>query len=271
MKFIMFSKMLQGFNISELADAIIDLGLSGVDLTVRSGGHIDPERVRRDLPEAISVIRGKGLDVPMLTTAITSASDPTAGEIFETAAAQGVKYIKLGYWLHKSFGSVGKSIEEMQRDLDGLEELASKVGTKLGLHTHSGNYLTADPGIIWCLLRDRDPSVMGAYLDAGHMFTEGGYGVWRMGLDLLSDRLFMVAIKDLMWVEQPEAGSKGRYPKVVPMGSGFVDWRAFFKHLDDLKFTGPISIHSEYDGMSSPEIVKQTAKDLEFLRGFITI
>jgi sugar phosphate isomerase/epimerase len=121
--------------------------------------------------------------------------------------------------------------------------------------------------MIWSLIKDRNPAVMGAYLDAGHMFTEGRYGVWRIGLDLLSDRLFMVAVKDMTW-GLPESGQSTprQHPQVVPVGQGDVRWADFFRHLRIAGFYGPISIHSEYSSMDAAEIVKQTAQDLQYFR-----
>ena len=38
---------------AELAKAAADLGFDGVDITVRKGGHILPERVKQTLPELV--------------------------------------------------------------------------------------------------------------------------------------------------------------------------------------------------------------------------
>ena len=78
---VMFSKMLGEFPVAEAARRIKGLGFEGVDLTVRPGGHVLPERVGKDLPEAVRAIRGEGLSVPMITTAITRAGDPHAEAI----------------------------------------------------------------------------------------------------------------------------------------------------------------------------------------------
>jgi hypothetical protein len=51
-----------------LARSAKRLGFDGLDLTVRPGGHVLPERAADELPEAVATIRGEGLDVPMITT-----------------------------------------------------------------------------------------------------------------------------------------------------------------------------------------------------------
>src|SRR5262245_65161866 len=68
----LFSKHLPGLKPRELARAIKGVGFAGVDLTVRAGGHIAPERAATELPPAVEAIRGEGLQVPHITTDLAS-------------------------------------------------------------------------------------------------------------------------------------------------------------------------------------------------------
>ena len=71
-----------------------------IDLTVRAKGHVLPERVTEDLPRAVEALRKAGLEVPMITTDITSAAD--AGPTLKTASRLGIPYFKPGYWRYNS-------------------------------------------------------------------------------------------------------------------------------------------------------------------------
>jgi sugar phosphate isomerase/epimerase len=54
----------------------------------------------------------------------------------------------------------------------------------------------------------------------------------------------MLAIKDFYW----EKGANGRWRVVdCPVGDGMVDWKAFGAELRRAKFSGPMSLHVEYD------------------------
>src|SRR3981189_240043 len=64
----LFSKPLPDMDWRRLAQAAKTVGFDGIDLTVRRGGHVRPERAAEDLPKAVEVIRREGLDVPMITT-----------------------------------------------------------------------------------------------------------------------------------------------------------------------------------------------------------
>jgi L-ribulose-5-phosphate 3-epimerase len=96
--FCFFSKHVAEMGYDELGRALKGAGFDGVDLTVRKGGHVLPERVREDLPRAVEVIQSHGLRVPMITTELTSPSDPNARPILETAARLKIPFFKLGYW-----------------------------------------------------------------------------------------------------------------------------------------------------------------------------
>jgi hypothetical protein len=55
----LFSKHLPKLNYAELASTVKQIGFEGVDLTVRPGGHVLPERAAEDLPRAVEAIRAE--------------------------------------------------------------------------------------------------------------------------------------------------------------------------------------------------------------------
>src|SRR5579884_2026757 len=81
LKIAIFSKHLQFIEGDELAAAAASIGFDGIDITVRKGGHIAPERVRQDLPPLVATIRKHGLEVPMITADIVDAETPHAEDI----------------------------------------------------------------------------------------------------------------------------------------------------------------------------------------------
>src|SRR5215475_11258248 len=58
----------------EVAEAAIEMGYDGVDITVRPyPGHVDPTKVATDLPPFVNTIRKHGLQVVTMTCPITDA------------------------------------------------------------------------------------------------------------------------------------------------------------------------------------------------------
>jgi sugar phosphate isomerase/epimerase len=272
MKLMMFVKHLQSLPIEESAAAMKELGFEGMDLTVRPSGVVRPANVRDELPRVVRVIESHGLKVPLLTTDVLRA-DEDAKAIFETAASLGIREIKLGYHKYADFGTFRQTLDQMRRDLDTIEPLANRSKIRANLHIHSGDHMTAQAPIVWHLIRDRDPSAIGAYADPGHMFTEGGRDGWRQGLDLLGDRIALVAVKDVAWKAVP--GSESNKPRwevrVVPLSRGIVQWPDVFARLRDLKFDGWISIHSEYKELDARQVIEQTRQDLSYLRPILNM
>jgi sugar phosphate isomerase/epimerase len=272
-QFIMFTKMLGEYPVPKVAEIVAGLGFSGVDLTVRPGGHVLPENVERDLPSAVKAFQEAGLSVPMITTSITNAAEPHAEAVFATAAECGIKKLKLGYWTYTTFGALRTLIEEMRKQLTGLAALGSKYGVLPAVHTHSGDYLSANPATLYDVLRSFDPQEMGAYIDPGHMAAEGGISCWRQGIDLLQEYISMVAVKSFGWFKSVDenTGEASWHAKLVPLKDGIVPWREVFQLLKRIGFDGPVSVHSEYKGshswrdLSTEELIEQTRQDLAYL------
>ncbi|MEM1558459.1 MAG: sugar phosphate isomerase/epimerase family protein [Candidatus Bathyarchaeia archaeon] len=265
MEIIVFAKMFQKLPLPEFASIMSEIGFEGVDLTVRPGGYIAPSEVEERLPEAVDLLKSKGLSVPMITTSIVDAREPYAEETFKVASECGIKYLKLGYWLYEGFGKLKAQVEAVRRSLREIEKLSRKYNVTAAIHTHSGMFLTAEPAVVLEILRDFNPDYVGAYIDPGHMVVEGGLAGWLMGMDMLSERIRMVAVKDFAWIKR--GGSWNAV--VVPLGEGLVPWRGVFEILKLIGFKGPVSIHCEYEEMPLREIIEQARRDLNYVKNIL--
>src|SRR5262245_1128768 len=124
-----FSKHLPDMNWTRLAQTVKKLGFGGIDLTVRPGGHVPPERAAEDLPKAVAAIRAEGLSVPMITTALTSAGDPAAKPILSTAGHLSIPFFKPGYYKY-SFADVRGELQKAMNDFRSLTELSKQSGVQ---------------------------------------------------------------------------------------------------------------------------------------------
>jgi L-ribulose-5-phosphate 3-epimerase len=264
--FCFFSKHLPMIEGAALADAVKGIGFDGIDLTVRPGGHVAPERVRADLPRALDAIRGRGVDVPMVTTALLSADEPTAAAILETAGKHGVRYFKPGYYRY-ALSDVRAEVAAVGRSLAGLARLGETCGVELGFHNHEGNVGAS----LWDIAPEIDKlpaKWAGYYFDARHAVVEGGGIGWKAAARLTASRLKMIAVKDVFW----EKGDRGWRLHDCPLGEGMVDWTWYSKALADAAFHGPVSFHFEYeiDGATPDSkrdrTLEAAARDLAFMR-----
>lgn len=240
--FVFFSKPLPELAWSDLGRAVHEAGFEGVDLTVRPKGHVLPERATQDLPRAIEALKSHGLSVPMITTELTSATDPTAKPLLQTAARHGVHYFKTGYWRYTSSPDVRKQIAATSDALAGLAAMARDCGIQLGFHNHAA-YIGAALWDIAPAIDRLDPQWAGYYFDPRHAVAEGGGGAWKAATHLVLPRLKMIALKDCFWHKT----AKGWELENCPLGEGMVDWAWMGSAVRTAKFSGPISIHLEYD------------------------
>lgn len=261
----LFSKPLPEMDWRRLARSAKQAGFDGLDLTVRKGGHVLPERAAEDLPRAVEAARDEGVTVPMITTGLTSADDPTARPILATASRLGVRYFKAGYYLYDS-PDVRAEVARAGREFRRLVDLAAECGIEAGFHNHE-EYVGAAVWDAASFIEPLDPRWAGYYFDPRHAVAEGGGGAWKTALRLVLPRLKMVAIKDFSWVKT----SGGWKDLNCPLGEGMVDWAHVFATLCHAGFNGPISLHIEYDvpgettAAREAQVLAAARRDLDFL------
>lgn len=262
----LFSKHLPTMDWARMAQAVKKLGFGGVDLTVRPGGHVLPERAAEDLPKAVAAIRAEGLSVPMITTGLTSAGDPAAKPILSTAGKLSIPFFKPGYYRY-AFVDVRAELQKAMSDFRALTELSKQSGVQCGYHNHE-NYIGAQLWDVAQTIDQLDPKWVGYYFDIRHAVAEGGGAGWKMALNLVAPRIKMIAVKDSYW----EKTSRGWRQVNCPLGEGMVDWKAYFKTLRQANFHGPVSLHLEYEIPGATKAAQEEStlaaaqRDFEFLK-----
>ncbi|HID23285.1 MAG TPA: sugar phosphate isomerase/epimerase [Planctomycetaceae bacterium] len=270
---VAFTKSFQDWPIPEVCRKFRALGLDGLDLTVRPRGHIEPKDAPKRLPKAVAAANDAGVCIPMLTTAITDPDDD-AKRLLETAAQLGIRYVKLGYYRYRTFGTLRRQLADVGRRLAAVIKLAKPFGVRPCVHIHAGAYLPSHGTLLYDMIRDFDPSEVGAYVDTLHMVLEGGRAGWRQGLDLLAPWITLCAVKNFRWKKQQrdKYGQQRWTTEVVPVADGISPIPEFVAALKTLGFQGIYSLHSEYKGrhsfqdLTTQQCLDQTAADLTFFR-----
>jgi len=273
MKIAAFVKSFQDWTIPVICHRFKEIGLDGLDLTVRAKGIIEPADVVEQLPLAAKAALEAGVEITLLTTDVTEVNAQSEA-LFATASKLGIAQVKLGYYRYKPFGTLRAQLDDAKRQLADLVKLGRKHGVLPCIHTHSGTYLSSHGTLLYELIRDFSPGEVGAYADMLHMCLEGGLEGWRQGLDLLAPWLSMVSVKNFAYV----AGDRDKYgqiqwkTQVVPVADGISPIPAFVATLKLAGYKGDFSMHSEYKGkhsfqdLDTEACLKQTAEDLKFFR-----
>ncbi|MBM3493225.1 MAG: sugar phosphate isomerase/epimerase [Armatimonadetes bacterium] len=263
MEYIYFTKTLKALDVAGMVEALKRMGADGADLCVRDGYAVNPANARAELPKAVEQFKRAGLSVPMISapTGLHSPDDPASEALFAACHDAGVPYLKPGYWSFRP-GDYDVQLTAARKELDGWARLAKRYGVKCCIHTHSGSYLTVNTGAARLVVDGSDPVAIGLYLDPGHLALNGE--PLTMALAMAGPRLTVLAIKDLMWERVEGRGVR----KVVckPLGEGFVNWRELMLGLRARSFAGPLTFHSEYDGLTDEAMLEQARNDIAYLR-----
>ena len=269
MKFIMFTKHLEGLDVPEIAKALKSVGVEGADLCVRPGYPVDPSNAPKELPAASRLFADEGLSIPLITTPgdfVTPDMD-YAEDLYGACAEAGVKHVKLGYWHWTSDQDYWEEVEKVRGYLEGFQELSQKTGVQTVVHNHSGLSMGLNSSSVMNLVKGFDAKAVGVFADPGHLSICGE--PIDLALNIVKDYLSVLAFKDLIREAVQQNGKRTWRTKVVRLGHGFGDWKTLLAAMARVGFNGPISFHSEYSGEPVDTVIDLARADVRFLRGLM--
>jgi sugar phosphate isomerase/epimerase len=237
-----------------------DLGFDGCDLAVVPGSHIPPEQAGSDLMRGIEAISGVGLEVPIISTSVTSGNDPNGRQILGIAGFMGIPLMRPGYWKYGNAADLEARLVEVQREIFGLASVARAYNVALAVHNTSGDSVGAALWDVSGMLRTIDPRWVGYDFDPGFATETAGVNGAGVAMRLAMPKLKAVTVRDFTWTKDA-AGIWKAAP--CPLGEGMVDWRQFFTALARARFVGPLTIEVRYE---SKDELSAFRHDLDFVR-----
>lgn len=267
-----FTKCLQYLDYDRVASTLAEAGYDGADLSVRPGGHVLPENVKKDLPRAVKAFQKAGVSTPMMVTSIVDATDKHTEPVLATAAEMGLKYYRMGYLDYDKSKTVPQNIDIHKRAFEQLEKINRKYGIHGSYQNHSGNRVGGPVWDLYLLIKDLDPQYTGVQYDIHHAIYEGAQS-WSVGMDLVAPWISSCPVKDFFWQKTENRWAS----REVPLGEGMVDFDAFLKKYKELKLCGPFTLHLEYDlggaergnkttSMSHETIARYLRQDIDWFR-----
>lgn len=251
----LFSKHLQFLDYQDMARKAKEIGFDGVELTVREGGHVNPDNVESELPAAVRALKKAGLKADLMVSDLTEVGERSQ-RVLSTAAAEGIKKYRMGYYDYPDDKSMPETLSRINEIGQELTEINRRLGIQ-GMHqNHAGDLVGSSIWEIWMMLENIDPEFMGSQYDIRHALVEGGFS-WPNGIRLLRDKIATVAIKDFKWVE-----TDGEWDLInTPLGEGMVDFKEYFGILKGYGLNVPMTLHLEYDLFGAEHGQKTLAND----------
>jgi L-ribulose-5-phosphate 3-epimerase len=252
----LYSQVLIEISHVDMPRIVQALGFDGVDLSVQPGGHVLPAKAGNFLMPALEACTGIGLDVPMITTALTALEDKDAQDVLGLASFIKVPYFRPGHWKMSGSVAVEMQLPMVQRQVLGLAQLARATGMTMGVHNYIEGAEGAAVDDIARVIRPADQRLVGFDFDVGYAAAQGGDKGFQPALETALPRLKMVSLRDFKLDE-----SRKMIP--CPLGEGVVNWPAFFTALAKARFAGPISLQVDHQPQQKLPAIK---KDLAFVR-----
>lgn len=254
-----FSKHLQFLDCKAMAKVLKDIGADGVDLTVRKGGHVAPEKAAEDLPRAVDILRAEGIETAMISTNLCRGDDPDARPILEAASKAGIRYFRIGPQAYAKTGGILEQLKQFTEEVRGVIRIAEEFDVTAGYHNHSGfNNVGAAIWDLYRMIEDAGSKHFGSNFDIGHATVEGAFGAWQTNARLMAPHVKMMAVKDFVWNKDK--------PEWRPLGSGIVQTAAFFRIMREAGFNGPVSLHFEYKTPSNDALIEDMRNAISTLR-----
>ncbi|MFN3161047.1 MAG: hypothetical protein ACE37I_17160 [Rubinisphaera brasiliensis] len=261
-----FTKSFQSWSIDEVCRKFAQLGLSGLDLTVRPGGHIQPNEIKAKLPEAAKIAADNGVKIVQITSAVTDDGD-YARDLFLPGswASTNQGDYRSGKLTKPLIGSspLRRVWRPGQVAADsGVMPVCTFIPERYSFSRHVGLLLLQD------FIRRK-----WAFVDMLHMSVRKGAPRWQQGLGLLKPWIKLCAVKNYIWEERgrDKHGQQKWKWETCPLADGISPIPDFVSVLKSFNYNGPYSLHSEYlPRLDVNECYQQTAADLEFFRPLVS-
>jgi sugar phosphate isomerase/epimerase len=240
--------------VAELGHHVRELGFDGIELPVRPGYQVEPERVEKELPQVARQLADFGLK-------ITSVAGPTDEPTMAACAEAGIPIIRICVGI----GPEGYLASEarLQKEYDALVPLLDRYGVTLGIQNHCDRCVCNAMGLR-SLIGKYEPRHVAAVWDAAHNALNGEDP--ELAIDIVWSHLCMVNLKNAFWQRKngPEAEHAQWRPYWTTGRHGLASWPRVAAELKKREFRGCLCLTAEYS--DEPAVNRLIAADLAFAK-----
>jgi L-ribulose-5-phosphate 3-epimerase len=255
----LYSDQLMKIGYHEMGQFLMMMGFDGVEMTVQMGGHVPLEGdIDLHLERSIEAMTGAGIEVPVVSTSLTAATNKTIQTVMWWASEMGVPIFRPGHWKIQD-GNVAASAMTAQREISWLAQLGRNTKLSVAIHNSTADFVGSNVAELNALIRPFDP-LIGLDFDIGYATAVSDAAGGLAALQIALPRMKMATVRDVVWTKDADGSRKLTQ---CPIGEGIVDWPKFFGALAQANFTGPITLQVEYQPKEELEAIR---KDLAFLK-----
>ncbi len=257
-----FAKPWKSLPLPQLAAHIKALGFDWIELPVRPGFPVEPDKIERDLPAAVKLLAEHGIRVLNITADVPLDDERLYSACAEAGIAMNrvmFRQRELDYWTAEA---------KARRKLDAALPFCERYGLQIGVQNHSGRFVPVNEMGVFQLLKDYDRRHVAAVWDPAHNALEGIDS--EAALDIVAPYLCVVNLKNGYWrrVSGPEAEVAEWRVYWTSGAQGRASWSRVIAKLKAIDYRGPICFSAEYTDEARVDAL--IVKDLAFARGLLT-
>ena len=241
----------------ELGAFVQRLGFDGIELPVRPGYQVEPERIAQDLPVVARQLADHGVK-------IFSVAGPTDEPTVAACGEAGIPFIRVMAEIPTDTGYL-EAVAEIQRRYDALIPLLDKHNVALGVQNHCGRFVPNALALRHCISK-YDPKHVAAVWDAAHEALVGTEP--EFAIDTIWSHLRMVNLKNAYWrrTKGPEAEDVEWHSYWTTGRQGLARWPRVARELRRRKWAGIVCLTAEYQDPG--EAARLIVEDFTFARPF---
>ncbi|MCY4374393.1 MAG: TIM barrel protein [Spirochaetaceae bacterium] len=253
--FSVFTKHWRSVPLGRLGDLVRSMGFEGVELPVRPGFQVEPERAHRALPAAARQLADAGVTIRSVAATVDEA-------MIMACADTGVPVIRIMAPI-RTDESYAAAEQRYRREFDALLPVLDRAGVTLGVQNHAGRQVANAIGLR-SLIGRYDPRLVAAIWDARHEAVAGTEP--ELAIDVIWPHLCVVNLKNAVWLQTAETGAASAEwsPYWTAGRLGLSPWPRVATELRRRGYAGTVCLAAEYSGAVAVE--RQAAEDLAFAR-----
>lgn len=262
-----FSKMFQFLDYDHCAELLAKAGATGIEWTIRKGGHIDPAKLATDLPKAVEAARKQGLKSEMAVVSYTSPDDAGAEATLKAMADQGFRQFRPGYYFYGKGETPAQTADRVKASLAKWAAFCEKTGLKAVHQNHSACGKNAMFGSLiwdmWDVMKDLDPRFVAFEYDPMHAMCETGVA-FTHAFEKVLPHVGAICLKDFHF--KMDKDNKHWAKQLCAAGEGIVPWKTVKEIAEKGQVRGPYVLHFEWD-FPKEDLVKTVKTEIDFFKG----
>ncbi len=230
-----FAKPLQALSFPELAKRLEQIGVQGIEATLRKGGQVEPQQFAEQLEGLCAALAERNQRVLIAASDINGV-DAVSEQQLRLFAQHGISHFRMSYFRYDMDQPILPQLDRFARQAEELSQVCKSLGITALYQNHAGrNYCGAALWDLQRVLNGIDRQHLAVAFDIRHAALELSQS-WPVAYAALRPQIGAVYVKDFAWVDNQ--------PQNVPLGEGVV--RPVFERLRADGLVGPLSLHVEY-------------------------